>query len=178
MKDITDYLELEQVEAMLTAAKACSYRDYLILKTLWRTGMRVSEILHMRLQDIEPHNNAINILKAKGDKTRRVYVNSETLHALMEYAREHNRGADESIFTLSRQQVYNIVHRYGRTIRKEVHPHTLRHSFAINWVRQNQDLRRLQLLLGHSSLAVTQEYLQFRDADIMDAYNSVDFGSV
>jgi len=54
----------------------------------------------------------------------------------------------------------------------------LRHSFAINWVRQNQNLRRLQLLLGHSSLAVMQEYLQFKDADIMDAYNSVDFGSM
>jgi len=122
----------------------------------------VSELLHIRLQDIEPPNNVINILKAKGDKTRWVYKNSETLHALMEYAHEHNRGADEPIFTLTRQQVYNIVRRYGRTIGKEMHPHTLRHSFAINWVRQNQDLRRLQLLLGHSSLAVTQEYLQFR----------------
>ena len=53
MKDITNYLELKHVETMLAAAKACSHRDYLILKTLWRTGMRVSEILHMRLQDIE-----------------------------------------------------------------------------------------------------------------------------
>ena len=177
MKDITNYLELEHVETILAAAKACSHRDYLILKTLWRTGMRVSELLHIRLQDIEAHNNAINILKAKGDKTRRVYVNSGTLRALIEYAQQHNTSEDQPIFTLTRQQVYNIVHRYGRTIGKEIHPHTLRHSFAINWVRQNQDLRRLQLLLGHSSLAVTQEYLQFRDADIMDAYNSVDFGS-
>ena len=60
----------------------------------------------------------------------------------------------------------------------DIYPHTLRHSFAINWVRQNHDLRRLQLLLGHSSLAVTQEYLQFRDADTMEAYNSGDFGSM
>jgi integrase/recombinase XerD len=178
MKDITNYLELEQVETMLAAAKACSQRDYLILKTLWRTGMRVSELLHIRLQDIEAHNNAINILKAKWDKTRRVYLDSGTLQGLANHVHEHNRRTDEPVFALTRQQVYNIVHRYGRTIGKEIHPHTLRHSFAINWVRQNQDLRRLQLLLGHSSLAVTQEYLQFRDADIMDAYNSVDFGSM
>ena len=178
MKDITNYLELEHVETMLAAAKACSHHDYLILKTLWRTGMRVSELLHVRLQDIEAHNNAINILKAKGDKTRRVYLDSGTLRGLVKYVYEHNRGEDEPVFALTRQQVYNIVHRYGRTIGKEIHPHTLRHSFAINWVRQNQDLRRLQILLGHSSLAVTQEYLQFRDADIIDAYNSVDFGSV
>ena len=61
---------------------------------------------------------------------------------------------------------------------RKIQPHTLCHSFAINWVRQNRDLRRLQLLLGHSSLTVTQEYLQFRDANIMDAHNSIDFGSM
>jgi site-specific recombinase XerD len=178
MKDITNYLELKHIEMMLAAAKACSTRDYRILKTLWRTGIRASELLHIRLQDIEPPNNVINILKAKGDKTRRVYLDPSTLQALIEYAQHHNRPADQPVFQLTRQQVYNIVRRYGRMIGKEIHPHTLRHSFAINWVRQNQDLRRLQLLLGHSSLAVTQEYLQFRDADIMDAYDSVDFGSM
>ncbi|MGB8312814.1 MAG: hypothetical protein WCE81_13310 [Halobacteriota archaeon] len=68
----------------------------------------------------------------------------------MEYAYEHNTGENEPTFTLTRQLVYNIVHRYGRTIGKEIHPYTLRHSFAINWVRQNQDLRRLQLLLRPS----------------------------
>lgn len=162
MKDITNYLELKHIETMLAAAKACSHQDYLMLKTLWKTGMRVSELLHIRLQDIETHNQAINILKGKGDKTRRVYVDSGTLQGLVEYAHEHNRAEDEPVFTLTRQQVYNIVRRYGQTIGKEVHPHTLRHSFAINWVRQNQNLRRLQLLLGHSSLAVTQEYSGLR----------------
>jgi site-specific recombinase XerD len=92
MKNITDYLELEQVETMLAAAKACSHRDYLMLKTLWRTGMRVSELLHIRLQDIEPNNNAINILKAKGDKTRRVYLDSGTLGGLVAYAHESTGG--------------------------------------------------------------------------------------
>jgi site-specific recombinase XerD len=82
---------------------------------------------------------------------------------------------DRPIFQLTRQQVYNIVHRYGRTISKKIHPHTLSHSFAINCAAE-QDLRRLQLLLGHSSLAVTQQYLLFSDAAIIAAYNSVDFG--
>jgi len=93
MKDITNYLELENVETMLAAAKACSHRDYLILKTLWRTGMRVSELLHILL-DIEPHNNAINIPKAKGDKRRRVYLDSGTLQGVMEFAHEHDAPED------------------------------------------------------------------------------------
>jgi site-specific recombinase XerD len=70
------------------------------------------------------------------------------------------------------------VRRYCEVTGVGIHPHTLRHSFAINLMQQNQDLRRLQLLLGRSSPAVTQEYLQFMDADIMDAYNSIDFGSM
>ena len=71
--------------------------------------MRVSELLHIRLQEIEAHNNAINILKVKGDKRRRVYLDPGTLQGLMEYSYEHNRGENEPIFKLTRQQVYNIV---------------------------------------------------------------------
>jgi site-specific recombinase XerD len=82
---------------------------------------------------------------------------------------------DRPIFQLTRQLTYNIVHRYGRTIGKKIHPHTLSHSFAINCAAE-QDLRRLQLFLEHSSLAVTQQYLLFIDASIIAAYNSVDFG--
>ena len=85
---------------------------------------------------------------------------------------------DRHIFSIKRCQVHTIVKKYGKMIGVDIHPHTYRHSFAINWVRQNQDLRRLQLLLGHSSLAVTPGYLQFKDVDIMDAYNRVDFGSM
>ena len=60
----------------------------------------------------------------------------------------------------------------GWAVGKKIHPHTVRHCFAMNWMRQNRDLRRLQLLLDHSIPAVTREYLQFRDASIMDTYDS------
>ena len=67
MKDITDYLEKEQVDQILGAAKTCSIRDYLVLRILWRTSIRVSELLSSRPQNLEPHNQVINILKAKGN---------------------------------------------------------------------------------------------------------------
>ncbi|MGZ4933757.1 MAG: tyrosine-type recombinase/integrase [Halobacteriota archaeon] len=56
-----------------------------------------------------------------------------------------------------------------------MHPHTLRHSFAIHLVRSGMDLRRLQLLLGHSSLSITQVYLQFKDDDLREAYEKISF---
>jgi integrase/recombinase XerD len=57
----------------------------------------------------------------------------------------------------------------------KIHPHTLRHSFAIHLVRSGTDLRRLQLILGHTSLSITQVYLQFNDNDLREAYEKVAF---
>jgi len=74
MKNIENYLEKENVDILLATAKACNFRDYLMLRILWRTGMRISELLSIRPQDLEAHNQVINITKAKGNKQRRVYA--------------------------------------------------------------------------------------------------------
>ncbi len=68
---ITDYLEKEQVDQVLAAADQCSERDYLMLRVLWRTGVRVNELLNIRPSDIESRNNIVNVTKAKGGKQRR-----------------------------------------------------------------------------------------------------------
>ena len=73
MKNITDYLEKEQVDQVLAAAHQCSTRDYLMLRVLWRTGVRVNELLTITPHDIEPHNSVVNVTKAKGGKQRRVH---------------------------------------------------------------------------------------------------------
>ncbi len=66
MKNITDYLEKEQIDDVLAAAQQCSQRDYLMLRVFWRTGVRVNELLNIRPSDIEARNGVINITKAKG----------------------------------------------------------------------------------------------------------------
>ena len=78
MKDITDYLEKEQVDCVMAAAKKCNSRDYLMLRTLWRTGYRVSGLLNIRPSGFECHNKVVNITKAKGNKQRRVILDDET----------------------------------------------------------------------------------------------------
>jgi len=175
MKNITDYLKPAQVQAIEDYARAYSERDFLIIRVLYRTGVRVSELVNIRPKDIEAHNQVINIVKAKGTKQRRVYLDTETLRVLADYISDTKTPNDGPVFGLQRVQIFNIVKKYGRIMGLDVHPHTLRHSYAINWVRQNQDIRRLQLVLGHSNLNTTQTYLQFRDDDIKEIYNKLEF---
>ena len=152
MKNIEGYLEKEKVATLLEHARTCNLRDYLMLRILWRTGIRVSELLSIRPQDLEPHSQVINIVKAKGSKQRRVMLDPETLDRISGYISQHNIPEFRPIFILSSVQVWNIVKKYGRTINVDIHPHTFRHSFAIHLVRSELDLRRVQQLLGHSNL--------------------------
>jgi len=175
MKNITDYLEPEQVNTLLDYALACNVRDYLILRILFRTGVRVSELISIRPQDLELQNQVVNIVKGKGKRQRRVYLDLETLNLLSKYISDTKTPDNSHVFDISRAQVFNIVKKYGRMCGLDIHPHTLRHSFAIHLVRSGLDLRRVQQLLGHSNLNTTQVYLQFNDQDLREGYNKVGF---
>jgi len=172
---IPDYLEKEQVDEILNAAKTCNHRDYLLLRFMWPTGVRVSEAINVTPKDIEYKNGVVNIRKAKGGKQRRVPLDQDTLKMLSDYVLALNIPEDRPVFSIKRTQVFNLVKKYGNMAGVKIHPHTLRHSFAINLVRGGTDLRRVQLMLGHSSLNVTQIYLQFNDNDLREAYDKVAF---
>jgi len=137
--------------------------------------MRASELLALTPADVDAKNNVITITNGKGGKERRVLAKSETVEALFSYATQNGIENSAKLFPVKRRQLYNIVQKYGATVGVEVHPHTLRHSFAINLVRHNTDIRRVQMLLGHSSLNVTSVYLQFNDKDLQDVYANVPF---
>jgi integrase/recombinase XerD len=160
---------------VLAAAHECSQRDYLMLRVLWRTGVRVNALLTITPRDIEPQNNVVNVTKAKGGKQRRVHLDAETIKMLSEYVSTQQLPDDQPVFALKQRQVRNIVKRYGSGIGKDVHPHTFRHSYAIHCVRNGWDIRRLQQVLGHSSLNVTAVYLQFNDQDIKESYDKMPF---
>ena len=175
MTKIPDYLEKEQVDEILHAAETCSTRDYLLLRFMWRTGVRVSEAINVTPKDIEFKNGVVNIRKAKGGRQRRVPLDQETLKILSDYVLALNIPEDRPVFSIKRTQVFNLVKKYGNMTGVKIHPHTLRHSFAIHLVRSGTDLRRVQLMLGHSSLSITQVYLQFNDNDLREAYEKVAF---
>jgi integrase/recombinase XerD len=172
---IPDYLEKEQVDEILQAAETSSKRDYLLLRFMWRTGVRVSEVINVTPRDIEFKNVVVNIRKAKGGRQRRVPLDEETLKMVSDYVLAQNIPEDRPIFPIQRNRVFNIVKKYGNMTGIRIHPHTLRHSFAIHLVRSGTDLRRVQLMLGHTSLSITQIYLQFNDNDLREAYEKVAF---
>jgi|GEM_PF-4693867 len=74
MKDIADYLEKAQVDTIRAAAKACNLMDHLIIRMLWRSGVQVGELLNVKPEDIEFHNQIVNIVKVKRGKQRRVML--------------------------------------------------------------------------------------------------------
>ena len=175
MTKIPDYLEQEQVDEILRAAETSSTRDYLLLRFMWRTGVRVSEVINVTPNDLEVKNRVVNIRKAKGGRQRRVPLDQDTLKMLSDYVLALNIPDDQPIFPIQRNRVFNIVKKYGDMVGAKIHPHTLRHSFAIHLVRSGTDLRRVQLMLGHTSLSITQVYLQFNDNDLREAYEKVTF---
>jgi integrase/recombinase XerD len=123
-----------QIDQVLAAARQCSTRDYLMLRVLWRTGVRVNELLTITPRDIEPSNNVVNVTKAKGGKQRRGHLDAATITMLSEYVSAQKLPDDRPVFALKQRQVRNIVKRYGSIIDKDVHPHTFRHSYAIHCV--------------------------------------------
>jgi integrase/recombinase XerD len=175
MTKIPDYLEIEQVDEILRAAETSSLRDYLLLRFMWRTGVRVSEVLNVTPKDVEFKNRVVNIRKAKGGRQRRVPLDQDSLEMLSEYISALNIPEDRPVFPIKRDRVFKIVKKYGNIAGVKIHPHTLRHSFAVHMVRSGTDLRRLQLMLGHTSLSTTQVYLQFNDDDLREAYEKVAF---
>jgi site-specific recombinase XerD len=156
MKDISNYyLKQEQVDIISEYAATCNTRDYLIIQLLWRTGIRVDELLHIRPCDLEHHMNMVRILKAKGNKQRRVPLAPKTLAQLQDYIDANKIGEEQVIFPITQQWVRVILNKYGKLIGKNIHPHTSRHSFAINSVRHGVDIRRLQQVLGHTNINTT-----------------------
>jgi integrase len=118
MMNITDYHEKEQVDQVLAAAHRCSARDYLMLRTLWRTGVRVNELLTITPRDIEPKNNVINVTKAKGGKQRKVHLDAETIKMLSDYVSAQQLPDDRPVFAFKRRRVRNLIKRYGTTVGK------------------------------------------------------------
>jgi len=139
--------------------------EKLILQLFYITGIRISELINLKQNQLDVSYNHIKVL-GKGNKERIIPVNKEMINALVSYISSKPAGTSENIFVnekgkpLYARQVYNLVQKnlaLVTTVKKKS-PHVLRHSFATHLTNNGADLNAVKELLGHSSLAATQVY--------------------
>lgn len=174
-KKLPGFLTLDEVERLLAAPDAATplgLRDKAMLELLYSTGLRVSELVGLRLPEVD-RNTGIVRCTGKGSKERLVPVGRQALAALEAYLRDGRpkllrpgRPVPPWLFVsrrggkLSRIAFWKSLKRYGRKagIRSSLSPHKLRHSFATHLLERGADLRSVQMMLGHADIATTQIY--------------------
>jgi integrase/recombinase XerD len=180
---IVPYLTPEEVYRMADAAldNRNGERDKLLILLLFETGLRVSEALSLTPRLIAQHNSkpVIHLKKGKGNKTRMVACPEDLAHRIRSFAYSKEIGIDDRIFPINRKRAWQIVKLAGEkaSIQKRVWPHLLRHSDAIERLRQTGNPKALQLHLGHSSALMTMRYLATLTAeDVLRIQQQVEFG--
>jgi integrase/recombinase XerD len=170
--------QIQRLLAVPNRNTALGYRDYCLMLLLLDTGIRLSELSRLELPDLHLEEGVIQI-RGKGDKERLVPVGNKVRQSLWRYISKYRPEpayADiESVF-LNREGlpfrakgIYSMIVRRGQTAELEgvrCSPHTFRHTFAVNYLRNGGDVFSLQRILGHSSLVVTRMYVNLADSDI------------
>jgi integrase/recombinase XerC len=158
---------------------AIMLRDRAVLETLYSTGIRVSELIGMNREDIDPRDSLLRI-RGKGRKERIVPIGSKALDAINAYRGGLTRSPEiAAVFLgpsgkrLTVRTVQRILenHRKRLGLLQKASPHTLRHSFATHMLESGADLRAIQELLGHASLSTTQRYTHVNLDSLMEVYD-------
>jgi len=173
------------IESLLDAAdtvSALGQRDRAMLETLYATGLRVSELVSLQLEQFNPRRGLLQIT-GKGNKERLVPLGDEALAWLQTYLQEARpellqQRRSQAIFitrrgtAMSRHAFWHLIKRYAEraAINKPLSPHVLRHAFATHLLNHGADLRTLQMLLGHSDLSTTQIYTHVARARLQELH--------
>ncbi len=178
------FLDIKEIENLLEAPSANSEperRDKAILELLYGSGIRVSELKQINVDDIDFFGGLLKI-RGKGKKERIVPVGSVALKAIQMYLDKRKaptKGHDHALFLnkngtrLTDRSIRRIILKYARRIAltKNVSPHTLRHSFATHLLDRGADLRSVQELLGHENLSTTQIYTHITTKRMKEVYD-------
>lgn len=166
---IVPYLTREEVVRMVEAISGRhQVRDRLLVKLLFATGLRISEALSLTTQMIGAHEGrAVLYVKGKGSKPRLVACPDGIAHQLKSYAFDTGMTPGDRIFDIDRRRAWQIITKAGKDahINKRIYPHLLRHSDAIERLRQTGNPKALQLHLGHNSMTMTMRYLSTLTAE-------------
>jgi integrase/recombinase XerD len=181
------YLTVDEVEALLNApdvTTARGLRDRAFIELLYATGLRVSELVDLRRQDVNLESGYLTCT-GKGRKQRLVPIGDEAARWVGRYLREARpalagRRASTRLFVnargggpgMTRMGIWKVLKAYGTQVglARGLSPHVLRHSFATHLLERGADLRVIQMMLGHANLSTTQIYTHILDARLKSLY--------
>jgi site-specific recombinase XerD len=184
-----EFLTPDEVSRLLTIIKGndlASLRDQALLELLFSTGLRVSELVSLNRDSLNLDRQEFSV-RGKGDKIRLVFVSDTAKIALEKYLNKrsdidpaifirikigNNKLADLKSLRLTSRSVQRIVKKYALRagIVKDVHPHTLRHSFATDLLQNGADIRSVQEMLGHSNITTTQIYTHITNQGLKEIH--------
>lgn len=185
-KKLPDVLDVEEVIQLLETpdlTKNNGYRDRTILELLYATGMRVTELIQIEIDDVNLIMGFVKVL-GKGNKERIIPLGDTVIEYLDTYINNVRSQLLKKTVTnvlflnlhgrpLTRQGIWKLIKQYGlrANINKTLTPHTLRHSFATHLLENGADLRAVQEMLGHSDISTTQLYTHVSKTQIRQMYN-------
>jgi len=175
------FLEPDEVEKLLSVPNLradTGLRNRVIMQLQWETGARISEVLDLRPRDVVVGEKKVTIQRGKGSKTRVIYYHSDELSMLLERWKKRKPDSAYLFPTVRskdgkgkkieprqyRVQFDRLVETAG--LPEWVSTHVLRHSFSTDFLRRGGNIRTLQIILGHSSLATTEKYLHVTSQDV------------
>ncbi|HCN38197.1 MAG TPA: site-specific tyrosine recombinase XerD [Bacteroidetes bacterium] len=172
-RNLPEVLSVDEINKILDSvdlSEKAGIRDRAILETMYACGLRVSELINLETNRIEFEEKLITVT-GKGSKERIIPIGKYALNYIEKYINElrnfiKKEKSSNFLFLnlrggkLSRMAIWNVVSKYAHKagIEKEIHPHTLRHSFATHLLEGGADIRIIQELLGHSDISTTQIY--------------------
>lgn len=182
-RKMPEILSIAEVDLLLRQPKSDTpkgIRDKAMLEMLYATGIRVSELIHLKMQDV---NLMMGYITCRDEKERIVPFGGPAKKALEQYlggartALMHGR-EDDVLFVncsggpMSRQGFWKILKSYAKSagITADITPHTLRHSFATHLLQNGADLKSVQEMMGHADISTTQMYLHLGVNKIRDVY--------
>ncbi|MBR7067581.1 MAG: site-specific tyrosine recombinase XerD [Bacteroidales bacterium] len=172
LPDVLSLADIDAMEANIDLSRPEGLRNRAIVETLYSCGLRVSELVNLRLSDLHLNDGFIRVI-GKGDKERLVPIGRKAIHDIDCYIEQRNSigqniaaEAENVLFLsrlgrkLTRVMVFKIIKQCASAagITKSISPHTLRHSFATHLVEGGADLRAVQEMLGHESITTTEIY--------------------
>ena len=183
-KKAPSILTAKEVELLLEQPKDIDLkgiRDKAMLEFAYATGMRVTEIISLNIDDVNLEQE--NVICKTREKQRVIPLGKMSINALKEYINDARRilvksDKEKALFVnlngkrLTRQGFWKIIKYYQAQaqINKDITPHTLRHSFATHLLQNGADLKSIQAMLGHSDISSTQVYMQFQDNGLSNIY--------